>query len=140
MSMDSEPTGPAPTREEMQAALFADLVARQSNMALMFMGQVPVPGAKERTVDLDAAQMFIDQLEMIEAKTRGNLTKDEEHFLKQNLMQLRLVFVKAAEQPASAPEAEPPKPSEQASTQANPPEGEAVTPDSEHKVKYSKRY
>jgi hypothetical protein len=129
----------------MQAALFADLVVRQSNMALMFMGQVPVPGAKERTVDLEAAQMFIDQLEMIEAKTRGNLAREEEQFLKQNLMQLRLAFVKAAEQPAPEPAPSSPQ-DETASTDSRPADGEkapgnpVVAPNSEHKVKYSKKY
>jgi len=147
--MSTEQTLPErePTREDLQSALFADLIVRQSNMALMFLGQVPVPGAKERTVDLEAAQMFIDQLEMIESKTRGNLTREEEHFLKQSLMQLRLAFVKAAEQPATGPQAPsstaaaPGGPAEAVASQPESPVSKGiVTPEAEHKVKFSKTY
>jgi hypothetical protein len=58
--------------------------------------------------------MFIDQLEMLEVKTKGNLSKDEETLLKQSLSHLRLAYVEAVneqgkgEPPKSAPEAAPP--------------------------------
>ena len=44
-------------------------------------GKGPHPESGELRQDLDAAQMFIDQLEMIEVKTKGNLTKQEEQLL-----------------------------------------------------------
>jgi hypothetical protein len=37
---------------------------------------------------------------MLEVKTKGNLSKEEDALLKQNLMALRLAFVEAVETPA----------------------------------------
>src|SRR3989442_12599146 len=70
--------------EDRISALFANMVAQQTNMALMFLGRMPHPESGQPVRDLKAAQMFIDQLEMIEAKTKGNLAKPEPGFLKQN--------------------------------------------------------
>jgi hypothetical protein len=89
------------SHEEMQSALFLQLVVQQSSMAMMMMGKTPNPQTGQTMRDLEAAQLFIDQLEMLEAKTRGNLSKAEEAMLKQTLMMLRMAFVGATEQPQS---------------------------------------
>jgi hypothetical protein len=90
------------TREEIQAALFAQMVMQQSSMALMLMGKSPRPDTGQTVRDIEGARMFIDQLEMLEAKTRGNLSKEEELILKQTLMGLRMAFVEAVEKPVSS--------------------------------------
>jgi hypothetical protein len=59
------------SRAEMQSALFAQLVLQQTNLALMLLGKTPNPHTGETMRDLDAAQLFIDQLEMLETKTPG---------------------------------------------------------------------
>ena len=64
------------------------MVIQQSNMAMMLLGKVPHPETGQTMRDIEAARMFIDQLEMLEAKTKGNLTKEEEQLLKQSLMSL----------------------------------------------------
>lgn len=99
------------SREEMMSALFAHMVIQNTNMALMLLGQIPHPESGERMHDVDAARMFIDQLEMLEAKTKGNLTREEEKLLQQSLTHLRLTFVQAVENP---PRAEAEKKSEAA--------------------------
>ena len=93
-------------------------------MALMCLGHAPNPQTGATMRDLEAARMFIDQLEMIEVKTKGNLARDEEKLLQQSLMHLRLAFVEAVEHPEpakSAPAAEVPSatdaPSEEESSQ-----------------------
>lgn len=91
----------APSHEDRQAALFAQLVLQQTNLALMLLGKMPNPQTGETSRDLDAARLFIDQLEMIEAKTKGNLSRDESRLLQQSLMTLRLAFVEAVESPAT---------------------------------------
>jgi hypothetical protein len=53
--------------------------------------------------DLDTARLLIDQLEMLEVKTQGNLTGEERHLLKQNLMTVRMAFVEAVEKAKSVP-------------------------------------
>ena len=104
------------SREEMESALFAQLVMQQANLAMMLLGKTPHPESGQTVRDLDAAQMFIGQLEMLEAKTRGNLTPQEAALLKQSLMATRMAFVEAIESPPSKPEAK----TESASDSANP--------------------
>src|SRR5436190_4895475 len=81
------------TREEIMSALFANMIVQQTNMALMLLGKVPHPETGEKYKDLESAKMFIDQLEMIEVKTKGNLDKREDGLLKQSLTALRMAFV-----------------------------------------------
>lgn len=90
---------------------FMEFVLSQQNLALMMMGKIPHPDTGATEANLDAARMFIDQLEMIEAKMRGNLTLQETRLLGGVLTQLRLGYVEAMKAPASptpmATEAEP---------------------------------
>lgn len=90
------------SRDEIHSALFAQVILQLSNMAMMVLGKVPDPRSGKTFRDLEAAQLFIDQLEALEAKTKGNLTKEEEALLKQTLMALRLAFVEAVETPEPA--------------------------------------
>src|SRR5438132_13535396 len=90
-------SGSDATRDEMMSMLFAHLVMQQANMAMMLLGKVAHPESGKTIKDIDAAQLFIDQLEMLETKTKGNLSKDEAGLLKQSLMSLRLAFVEAVE-------------------------------------------
>ncbi len=93
-------------REEMQSALFAQMILQQSNMAMMLLGKVPDPQSGQTIRDFEAARLFIDQLEVLESKTKGNLTKPEDALLKQTLMALRLAFVEAVESPKPAPKSD----------------------------------
>jgi hypothetical protein len=109
--MNDQPPELSP--EERTSALFAQLVMQQTNMALMLLGQIANPNTGETLHDPQAARFFIDALEMLEVKTRGNLGRDEAELLKQNLMALRLAFVEAVNgpenktRPAPAPAAVP---------------------------------
>ena len=120
-------------RDEMNSALFAHLIMQQSNMAMLLLGKVPLPETGKTTQDLEAARLFIDMLEMLEAKTKGNLSKEEANLLKQTLMSLRMTFVEAvnAGSPSSTPQTEAPK--EPAPAASTPP------PEESHK-KFSKKY
>src|SRR5215475_10795074 len=102
--MNEPNTGHQPTRDEMLSALFAHLVMQQSNMAMMLLGKTPHPETGESMRDLEAAKLFIDMLEMLEAKTKGNLTKEEQSLLKQTLMAVRMGFVEAVESSSAQPE------------------------------------
>jgi hypothetical protein len=125
------------SREEMMSALFAQLVVQQSNMAMLLMGKVPHPQTGKTVRDVDAARLFIDQLEMLEAKTKGNLTKEEDQLLKQSLMTLRMEFVDAVESPA--PESkEPAAVAPPAENKIEPPAPPAS--DDESKKKFTKKY
>jgi hypothetical protein len=81
------------TPEQLMSALFANMVIQNTNMALMFLGKVPHPQTGQPVKDLESAQMFIDQLEMLAYKTRGNLSGEEKQLIQQSLISLRMTFV-----------------------------------------------
>jgi len=81
------------SQAELMSALFAQMILQQSNLALMLMGKAPHPESGQTMRDIEGAKLFIDQLEMLEAKTKGNLSKEESALLKQSLMSLRMAFV-----------------------------------------------
>jgi hypothetical protein len=136
------------SREEMQSVVFAQLVMQQSNLAFMLLGKTPHPETGKTVRDLDAAQMFIDQLEMLEAKTKGNLNSHETALLKQSLMSLRMAFVEAvnAPEPAAQSEVKPASQPESAAPE-NPPAGPEkksppadVAGEDESAKRFSKKY
>ena len=140
------------TREEIMSALFAHMVIQQTNMALMLLGKIPHPETGETIQDVESAKMFIDQVEMLEVKTRGNLDKQEESMLKQSLMALRMAFVEVVGGPATAvPAMAPAAPAVEAAKPAAPvapaspaPAAGAPTPvtsnEAESQKKFSKKY
>ncbi len=138
------------SREEIISAMFANLVIQQTNMAFMFLGRVPHPETGEIIQDLESAKFFIDQLEMIEVKTKGNLDKREEGLLKQSLTGLRMAFVEAIngkgatppEQKPIATSGEPAQPEEPAIPDGPGPAPEAAKApaEDESRKKFSKKY
>lgn len=133
----------APSQEELLSALFANLIIQQTNMALMFLGKVPHPETGEAVRDIDSAKMLIDQLEMLEVKTKGNLNKREDTLLKQSLTALRMAFVEAVEyqtpDTASAKESKAAAPKTESQT-GSPSQPAPSAEDEERRKKFSKRY
>jgi len=80
-------------RQEMYAALFSQLVAMLHFAAMQQMGKIknPITGAIER--NLEGARHTIDTLDMLQVRTRGNLTPEEDQFLRQMLQELKLNYV-----------------------------------------------
>ena len=132
----------AASPEEMNSALFAQLVIQQSSMAMMLLGQTAHPETGKVVRDLDSARLFIDQLEMLEAKTKGNLSQEEAALLKQSLMSLRMAFVEAVNAPETSPAsastpAPPPPPSAPA---AETPKADPAQGEDEHRKRFTKKY
>ena len=128
------------SREEILSALFANMVLQQTNLALMLLGKVPNPETGQPMQDLDAAKMFIDQLEMLEAKTKGNLDKSEEKLLGQSLTSLRFAFVEAIEASAKTGPS-PSEPIRPAPASAGPTTAGANAPSEEEaRKKFTKKY
>ncbi len=134
------------SREEIMSALFASMVVQQTNLASMLLGKTPHPETGQVVRDLEGAKMFIDQLEMLEVKTRGNLEKQEQALLKQSLTMLRLAFVEAVNAP---PEQAAPAKSERtgvpadataAAPSAFPTPSSPAPEEHESRTKYSKKY
>jgi hypothetical protein len=129
-------------RQEIMAAIFAQMIIQQANMAMMLLGKVPHPQSGETMRDLEAARMFIDQLEMLAEKTKGNLSKQEENLLKQSLMSLRLAFVEAVESPSEPASATSQKDSTAAPAPSpdQPAANSTAAAEDESKKKFSKKY
>src|SRR3954452_4347207 len=90
---------------------FIEFVMMQAQNAALFLGQIPNPQTGKGEVNLELAKMFIDQLGMIQEKTRGNLTNEEGAVLKNTLSNLQMAFVEVSKQtrgekPEAAPEPE----------------------------------
>jgi hypothetical protein len=82
---------------------FIEFVLMQAQQIALLLGQIPGPEGKAMDPNLPVARIFIDQLEMVREKTRGNLTKEEEDVLTKVLADLQLAFVEAGAGSASAP-------------------------------------
>jgi hypothetical protein len=76
---------------------FAAFVLSLASTAAIHFGDLPDPASGERAArpNLEGAAQMIDILEMLEQKTRGNLTAEEREILGQVLYELRLRFVEA---------------------------------------------
>jgi hypothetical protein len=152
MSNPASETDGGAEQDKMLSALFASMIMQNTNMALIFLGQTPNPQTGETAQDLEHAKYFIDQIEMLAVKTKGNLDKQEDALLKQSLTHLRFAFVEAVDHPlATAPPAATPA-TPPAATPASPPVDEQETPvteptlpgektaESESRKKFSKKY
>jgi hypothetical protein len=73
---------------------FASFVVSLGTQAFMHLGDIPNPMNQKREKDLPAAKHLIDLLGMLQAKTKGNLTGEEERLLQQLLFDLRLRYVR----------------------------------------------
>lgn len=74
-----------------------------AQMALVHLGEVPEPQGGSREADLEQARHTIDLLDLLEEKTRGNLSSDEEQLLRHLRSDLKLRFVRAASGSAGRP-------------------------------------
>ena len=128
---------------------FIEFVVMHAQNAALFLGQIPNPKTGEPEVNLDLARMFIDQLAMIQEKTRGNLTNEEAKVLSNALSNLQMAYVevaretpKGAAQPEAPEAAPPPKSAEQAPAGTSEPSAPITStePETESRKKFTKSY
>jgi outer membrane biosynthesis protein TonB len=130
------------------AQRFIEFIMMQAQNAALFLGQIPNPKTGEGEVNLELAKMFIDQLAMIQEKTRGNLTNEETTVLRNTLSNLQMAYVEVARQvpKGGAQPAPQPQPSASSSTtpEEKPKAPEPISPpaptESESKKKFTKSY
>ena len=128
---------------------FIEFVMMQAQNAALFLGQIPNPQTGKGEVNLELAKMFIDQLAMIQEKTRGNLTNEETAVLRNTISNLQMAFVEVsrqvregtAESPApEAPETEVAEPAVPASAEKTEPPPATSEAESESRKKFTKSY
>jgi len=76
-------------------ANFTALIFSLSSTALFHLGDIPDPQTGEKKTDLSLAKHTIDTIAMLQQKTTGNLTEEEQKFTESILTDLRWRFVKA---------------------------------------------
>jgi hypothetical protein len=74
----------------------AALISMLATQALFALGLLQIKGQEERKPDLELAKYNIDMLQVLEEKTKGNLTPEEETVLSTTLSELRMGYVKIA--------------------------------------------
>ncbi len=68
---------------------FRNFVTELASTALVCLGYIKSPVTGERNVDLARAEHVVGLLEMLEEKTRGNLSEDEAAYLRTVIEDLR---------------------------------------------------
>jgi len=147
----------SPVGNAEMAQRFVQFVMMQVQNIFYVLGRIPAQDGRPIPPNLEAAKLLIDQLEMVQEKTRGNLSAQESSILDDALKNVRLSFVEASggtpasmmpksnlpdypldeeesplDEPAPAPTAKP-KPA------AAPPAAPAAEPQ-ENKKKFTKTY
>lgn len=95
----TEPQKPDPaTGEQKYTQLpkvnFATFVFSLNSSALVHLGVIEDPSTGQKARNLPLAKQTIDIIGMLEEKTRGNLTTDEEKMVRNMLYDLRILYVK----------------------------------------------
>lgn len=82
-----------PPADEKAALSFSVFLTSLGYQALIHLGEIPHPETKVVQLDLGAAKETIDWLVLLETKTRGNRSLEEDQLLKTLLPELQLKFV-----------------------------------------------
>ena len=81
-------------RPQLPPADFLGLVSMLATQVYFALGLLAAEGDEKREPDLVIAQYNIDMIEVIETKSKGNLTDQESKLLADTLHQARMAFVK----------------------------------------------
>lgn len=73
---------------------FSTFVLSINSSALVQLGLIEDPSTGQKTKNIPLAKQTIDILGMLEEKSVGNLSDDEENILKNILYELRMLYVK----------------------------------------------
>ena len=81
----------------MPEASFKTLMGMLASQAIMGLGAMADPETKRVVIDLEGAKFNIDMLAVVQEKTKGNLSPEEETEMTQVLSELQSRFVQIAE-------------------------------------------
>jgi hypothetical protein len=85
--------GPGTADEGLPEARFDLFVSGLAMEALIALGDAPHPVTRKQSMNQKQARYLIDVLGVLEEKTRGNLSADEERLVKDVLYQLRTRYL-----------------------------------------------
>jgi hypothetical protein len=106
----SEPS--AMSEEQRDQFFFMSIVQNFQQLAWGGLGKIANPDQSEPKVDIEQARWAIDMLAMLQRRTQGNLSPEEERDLQQVMYTLQMNFVEeqqnqggATSEPSEAPQA-----------------------------------
>ena len=120
-------------QEETQQLPPVDFISYLTNLVetgQLYLQGVPNPETEEVVINLPIVKHIIDTIEMLEEKTKGNLTAPEANFLTNTLYELRMGYIRvASSQEAAAQQAaaEDETPAEETEIETPPNETENVS-------------
>ena len=118
-------------QEETQQLPPVDFISYLTNLVetgQLYLQGVPNPETQEVVINLPIVKHIIDTIEMLEEKTKGNLTAPEANFLTNTLYELRMGYIRvASSQEAAAQQAAAETPPEEDEIEAPPNETENVS-------------
>ena len=85
------------SKEQIHEILFMNIVIMFQTSAMQHMGKLKNPMTDKIERNLEQAQMSIDILDMLKAKTQNNLSEHETTFLNRAISELKLNFVDEVE-------------------------------------------
>ncbi|MEZ5405141.1 MAG: DUF1844 domain-containing protein [Verrucomicrobiia bacterium] len=131
------------TASSKMQSRFIEFVLMHAQNILFLLGRIPTPDGGQPQVNLELARIFIDQLEMIQSKTQGNLTPQESEVLQNALANVRLAFVETAKGSPAPSQPSPPPSSSVSETKIASSESSKKDDedgDEENKKRFTKKY
>ncbi|MFH1008395.1 MAG: DUF1844 domain-containing protein [Candidatus Latescibacterota bacterium] len=92
------------TQEQMNEMLYMQVIMMFQGAAMQQMGKLANPASGKVEQDLDQAKLSIDILGMLQTKTKGNVSGNEEKFLDHVLYELRMNYVDEVKKAKEKPE------------------------------------
>ena len=103
---------------------FSAFIAELGMTAVTYLGGYQNPETKEVLVDLEMAKRTIDTIDLLKEKTKGNLTAPESNLLDNTLYNLRMTYIRLANNPPRPPQPEASESSTEAPSEETEPETE----------------
>lgn len=93
--MNEAKTGGSAPENALPRVEFSSFILSLYSSGLVQLGTVEDPSTGKKTKNLEIAKHTIDMIAMLQNKTSGNLTRDEENLLAALLSELRMAYVAA---------------------------------------------
>lgn len=103
---------------------FSAFIAELGMTAVTYLGGYQNPETKEVLVDLEMAKRTIDTIDLLKEKTKGNLTAPESNLLDNTLYNLRMTYIRLANNPPPPPQPEASESSTEGPSEATEPKTE----------------
>ena len=117
-------------QEEVQQLPPVDFISYLANLVetgRLYLEGIPNPETEEVVINLPLVKHIIDTIEMLEVKTKGNLTAPEANFLSNTLYELRMGYIRVVSSQEAAAQEETAAEETQAEPSDNKTEAEAPT-------------